>query len=135
MYHNPPMGRIVVSKTNYYRRALCLGIGARGTDRGLKIKEDGTLGGGFMLHGRNPCQILGRRLDDPVRFVSCYAKPIGKEGKVSGGTNTAVALALHLKIDVANLYLDEYMERALQFLKRHETIVAIRPLREPYVQT
>lgn len=55
---------------------------------------------------RNIFQVLGKDLDTPSDFVVFWAKPIGNSGKVSGGTNTAVALALQESIPVFNMYND-----------------------------
>jgi hypothetical protein len=76
----------------------------------------------MLLHARNACQILDLDLCHPVKFVSCWAEPIGKKGKVKGGTGTAVALALHFGIDVINLATAEGLERALAFLEKHEGV-------------
>jgi len=51
------------------------------------------------LHARNVHQILGENLDDPVKFVVCWTK----NGKLSGGTATAMQLAYDLDIPVFNL--------------------------------
>lgn len=113
VWHDPKNNVWDFAKTGFSRRAWWLGIGARGTDSGLKR-------GGMAMHSRNAMQILGGDLVNPVRFVSCWAKPRGKEGHVQGGTGTAVALAMHFGIEVLNLYTDDAMERALNFLDKHE---------------
>ncbi len=63
------------------------------------------------LHARNGHQILGRDLDDPVRFVVCWT-PDGADStkaptKASGGTGQAIRIARHHRIPVFNL-LDRY---------------------------
>lgn len=54
-----------------------------------------------LLHGRNVYQILGWGLNDPVDLVICYAKI--ELGKPTGGTATAINLALSRNIPVVNL--------------------------------
>ena len=71
-----------------------------------------------MLHSRNPYQILLDDLKTPVAACVCWAKPIGKTGRVSGGTNTAVQVAIKYKVPVINLATDEGMQRALRFVQR-----------------
>lgn len=111
--YNPEDGIIDLRHTKVSKRAMWLGIGARGTDAGLKK-------GGILLHTRNALQILGLDLKHPVRFVSCWAKPLGKQGHVQGGTGTAVALAIHMGIPVINLYTEEGLKRAMAFLDSKE---------------
>jgi len=65
--------------------------------------------GAKALHTRNIYQVLGKTLDEPSRFLICYAKPT-KTG-VSGGTNTAVQVALQHGVKVFNLYEQENIER------------------------
>lgn len=55
--------------------------------------------GARIMHGRNPFQILGEHLNDPVDFVLCWTK----YGKVEGGTATAINIALKHGIPVFNL--------------------------------
>lgn len=112
-WHDPSKGYWDLKRTGFIKRAWWLGIGARGTDAGLKQ-------GGIAMHSRNAHQILDVDMRSPVQFVSCYARPKGKEGHVHGGTGTAVALAMHFHIEVLNLYTDEAMGRALAFLEQHE---------------
>lgn len=72
--------------------------------------------GAIAMHRRNVYQILGSSLNDPSRFVLFWAKPVGKTGKVSGGTNTAVQLARRHGIETVNLYTDEGRKRAEGFI-------------------
>ena len=65
--------------------------------------------GAKALHTRNIYQVLGKTLDEPSRFLICYAKPT-KTG-VSGGTNTAVQVALKYGVKVFNLYEQENLDR------------------------
>lgn len=101
------------SKFENYAEAQALALKARGSFEGLGR-------GGIALQSRNPYQILLDDLKTPVASVVCWAKPVGKTGKVSGGTNTAVQVALHHTpaVPVINLATDEGMERALRFIER-----------------
>lgn len=67
--------------------------------------------GAKKLHTRNVYQVLGKDLKSPSKFLICYAKPVGKEGQVKGGTNTAVKLALDNNVEVFNMYLEEDRKR------------------------
>lgn len=57
------------------------------------------------LHGRNAYQILGKDLNTPSEFVIFWAPE--KNGKVEGGTATAVSIARERNIPTFNLYDDE----------------------------
>lgn len=70
------------------------------------------------LHTRNVFQVLGHNLQQPSKALLCWAKPVGKQGYVKGGTNTAVALAMKHNVPVLNLYYDEVVERAYNLLQR-----------------
>jgi hypothetical protein len=67
-------------------------------------------------HGRNACQILGAGLNDPVRFVLCWA-PLDGAGSVTGGTRTAVELARRRGIPVFNLAENGALERFYEFAR------------------
>jgi len=54
-----------------------------------------------LLHARNCHQILGQNLDDPVSVVICWTQ----DGKVVGGTATAIKIAEERNIPVLNLAL------------------------------
>lgn len=110
--HSPSTGLYQLAQTGFKKRAYFLGIGARGTARGLKS-------GGIDLHTRNAMQVLGPTLTVKSRLLICHARPINAI-KVDGGTNTAVQLARHFGIDVVNTYTDEGMQRALAFLEKNE---------------
>lgn len=115
VYEKP--GNNIYVMDNYRRKkAEVLGIGARKTLAGLNTP------GKVALHARNAMQVLGMDLRSPIKFLVCWAKPVGKEGKVSGGTNTAVALALHFGIDVINLATPHGLGRALAFLEEYEEV-------------
>jgi hypothetical protein len=72
------------------------------------------------LMARNAHQVLGPTLDDPVRFVLCWApKPRVLDGRVvdcDGGTGLAVRLAAARKIPVYNLAIEEYRARVVDML-------------------
>lgn len=57
-----------------------------------------SLGAKYLM-ARNVHQILGRNLDDPVKFVICWTK----DGKASGGTGQAIRIAKDMDIKVFNL--------------------------------
>jgi hypothetical protein len=101
------------SFTETWDRAMEIAKGVRGSWEGLKEN-------GIALHTRNVFQELGHDLVTPVRETICWAQPVGKQGQVKGGTNTAVKLALARNIPVMNLYLDDARERAEQFVQRAE---------------
>ncbi len=62
------------------------------------------------LHSRNVMQILGPELDSPVKFVLYWA-PTDKHGIPTGGTRTAVVLAMHLGIPTYNMLEDDVIKR------------------------
>lgn len=99
------------TKFENYEEARAIALKARGSFEGLKR-------GGIAMQTRNPYQILLDDLSTPVGFVVFWAKPIGKLGKVSGGTNTAVQIAIERGIPIYNLATDEGMEKILSFIKR-----------------
>lgn len=68
-----------------------------------------------LLHGRNMHQVLGYDLNDPVRFVICWA-PLDNEGKPRGGTAQAIRLADSRNIPVFNLINAEHRERLTRFV-------------------
>lgn len=51
------------------------------------------------LHSRNACQVLGPRLDAPVRFIVCWTKG----GSGAGGTGQALRIAHKFGIPVFDL--------------------------------
>ena len=71
--------------------------------------------GAKALHTRNIYQVLGKTLDEPSRFLICYAKPT-KTG-VSGGTNTAVQIALQHNVPVFNLWNQDVVERFEKYVQ------------------
>lgn len=55
--------------------------------------------GGKSLHARNMHQVLGKNLNDPVKFLICWTP----RGNITGGTATAIRLAMKHDIPVFNL--------------------------------
>jgi len=68
-----------------------------------------------IMHGRNPFQILGKDLNDPVDFVLCWTQ----YGKIEGGTATAINLALKYNIPVFNLGAVGGLENFKTFMKQY----------------
>ena len=60
---------------------------------------DNLTQGGKALHTRNVPQVLGRDLKTPSEFVVCWTP----DGKASGGTGTAMEIAMSRGIEVINL--------------------------------
>lgn len=117
LYHDPAIGIYDAQRFANYEEASAIGLATRGSWNGLGR-------GGIAHHTRNVYQILGDDLCTPVKFVLCWAIPVGKAGQVKGGTGTAVKLALSRGIPVWNLYHAEYRDRVEQLLlsiKLHRT--------------
>jgi hypothetical protein len=70
--------------------------------------------GALKLHTRNIYQILGDTLDQPSDLVVYYA-PVDKQGKVLGGTATAVALAKQHNIPTYNIGIKEELDSFRQW--------------------
>lgn len=68
------------------------------------------------LHTRNIYQILGKDLQTPSEFVIFYAIPVGNNGQVKGGTNTAVQLGINNGCRVSNLYDKVTLQQTLDWL-------------------
>lgn len=73
---------------------------------------DKLIGFARDAHVRNVYQVLGQDLNTPSSFLLCWA-PI-KNGRVTGGTATAVALANKLDIEVYNFYIPRHLEAFLE---------------------
>lgn len=58
--------------------------------------------GAKKLHARNTQQILGKDLNSPTDLVICWTK----DGKIVGGTATAIKLATNNSIRVINLAIE-----------------------------
>ncbi|HET8687460.1 MAG TPA: hypothetical protein VFM18_12470, partial [Methanosarcina sp.] len=70
------------------------------------------------LHTRNMYQVLGKSLNEPSRFLVCYAEPT-LHG-VKGGTNSAVVLAKRYNVKVYNLWLEADLQRIKQYVYPEE---------------
>lgn len=76
--------------------------------------------GARAMHSRNVYQVMGHTLTDPISSLIYWAKPVGKDEKVSGGTNQALQTSIKFGIkNRINLYTDEGMERATKFLDQY----------------
>jgi hypothetical protein len=64
------------------------------------------------LMARNCMQILGKNLDDPVKFVICYTK----DGKASGGTGQALRLAGSMNIPIYNIQQKDAFQYCKQLI-------------------
>jgi len=113
-YHDPENGFYDATQFENYGDARALALEARGSFEGLGR-------GGIALHSRNPYQVLTETLNDPVDTILFYAQPVGKAGKVKGGTNTAVALALKHNVTAINLYTEEGLRRVESFMTKSKT--------------
>lgn len=75
------------------------------------------------LHIRNVFQIHGHTLSELVEAMMYCAPPVGRVSneRCSGGTNTALQLAKKANVPLRiNLYTDEGMRWAEEFLKKYE---------------
>lgn len=60
--------------------------------------------GARLLHARNCCQVLGLTLDQPSDIVVCWTM----DGKLKGGTRTALVLAAQHNVPIINLADEKY---------------------------
>lgn len=97
-----------------YAKARDLALEARGSFERLGS-------GGIELHSRNPFQILGKKLDQPSHIAYFWAQPVGQSGKVKGGTNTAVQIALKFGVKCMNLFHEQVRKEVETFLQFHES--------------
>lgn len=67
---------------------------------------------GKACHARNCHQVLGANLDSPVDFVLCWTP----EGKITGGTATAIKLARRHNIPVINMAVEGWRQRLEEIL-------------------
>lgn len=65
------------------------------------------------LHARNAQILMGKNLDDPVRFVIAWTK----DGKVVGGTGMSIRIARAQGIPVVNLFDDGALEEIARLLR------------------
>jgi len=109
LHHDPANGFYDATKFENYDIAKIIAELARGSWHGLYEK-------GIMLHSRNPYQVLGDDLCSNVDFVLTWAIPSGKQGRVKGGTATAVRIAVEHFIPVYNLYYEDVFNRVDHFV-------------------
>lgn len=111
IYEDHSRGIYDASKFMQWERAKQFAYEARGSFEGLGR-------GGIALHTRNAFQVLSPSLESPVNRLLCWAKPVGDGSKVRGGTNTAVQIARRFHIPVVNLYYEEQLQKALNYIAR-----------------
>lgn len=111
LWHEPGKGIYNAGAFENFEQAQEIGLKARGGERGLKQ-------GGIKLHSRNAYQALGRDLKSPAKGVIFWAKPLGKN-KWSGGTNTALQIALEYGIPMYNLYVEEQRRHLENFMENY----------------
>lgn len=83
---------------------------------------EGLFPSGIALHTRNAFQVLSEDLLHPRKFTVLFAKPVGKQGKCAGGTNTANMISRKNKIPVVNLWIEEERTKFIEWVKRQLTI-------------
>lgn len=96
-----------------YEQAKALALQARGSWHGL---TDWGIG----QHLRNVYQVLGHTLDNPAKCMFYWAPPSGNKEKVTGGTNTALQLAIKNDIQPRiNFYYPEKVEKAWKIINKY----------------
>lgn len=108
--HDPFKGHHEAERYDTYAEAQALAFRARGSFEGL-------FPSGIGLHTRNAFQVLSEELCFPRWITVFWAKPVGKKGLVSGGTNTAVQLSVMNNIKKVNLYIEEDRIKFVEWLK------------------
>lgn len=83
--------------------------------------EEGS--GGRALHGRNPYQVLGKRLNKPSKLLVCSAIPTDAHGGVKGGTGGTVRLALQHGVKVINVALKKDLEKLRKFNEKNLSLL------------
>lgn len=69
-----------------------------------------------LLHGRNVYQVLGDNLNDPSSFLICWTL----DGKVAGGTATAIKIAQNYNVPVINLAIEKFdISKLEEYEQRH----------------
>ncbi|MNP89102.1 hypothetical protein D3C85_15020 [compost metagenome] len=107
--HDPQKGYHEAEQYSTHEQSKAIAFKARGSFEGL-------FPSGIGLHSRNPMQVLSETLENPCWLLVFYAKPVGKRGLVSGGTNTAVQVAVMHGVRKVNLYVDEDRERLIDWI-------------------
>lgn len=108
MEHNPKRGYYAPKEDEVYTRA---------EEIASKIHPawDRLTQGAKRLHTRNVYQVLGQELNDPSKFLLCYAKPSGNS--ISGGTRTAWEVAKMFGVPCFNMYHEEVVRRVEFYLE------------------
>lgn len=109
-YENPELGLYDAAMFDNWESANAIASEARGGFHGLGR-------GGISLHTRNAYQVLSPTLRDPVQRVLFWAKPI-YGGKVEGGTNTALQIALKHEIPTINLHDNRQRDTVERYLEQ-----------------
>lgn len=104
LHHDPDNGIYDATRFENYDVATIMAQLARGGFHGLYDK-------GIKHHCRNPYQVMGDDLCSNVDFVLTWAIPVGKQGRVKGGTATAIRIAVEHFIPVYNLYYEDVLHR------------------------
>lgn len=107
--HDPLAGYHEAEQYPTHALSKELAFNARGSFEGL-------FASGIGLHARNPMQVLTHTLEHPVWLIVFYAKPTGKQGRVAGGTNTAVQVARAHGVRSVNLAVDEQREKFITWI-------------------
>lgn len=69
------------------------------------------------LHTRNVYQVLGDNLDQPSKFLLCWA-PVDRWGVPKGGTRTAWVVAEQSGVECFNLFHESVHQRIVAWLER-----------------
>lgn len=112
--HDPVKGYHEAEQYPTHEHSKAIAFKARGSFEGL-------FASGIGLHSRNPMQVLSHTLEHPVWMIIFYARPVGKKGRVVGGTNTATQVAIMYNVPRINLYNEEERTRFISWLKRQLT--------------
>lgn len=113
LYHSTANGLWDATLFDNYNEAMELAKTVRGSWAGLGP-------GGIACHTRNTYQVLTPTLNHPSKRLICWAEPVGKSGKVRGGTNTAVALAIQHHIPVTNCYYEHTQQKMEKWIREQE---------------
>lgn len=91
---------------------LC-GVGSRETDLAASTHPawDRCKQGAKKMHTRNTCQVLGEHLDKPATILVCWTV----DGKLKGGTATAMRIAMNYGIPIYNLAIEADIERLREY--------------------
>lgn len=72
--------------------------------------------GAKALHARNTYQVLGDNLNQPSKFLVCWA-PVDTKGVPKGGTRTAWVLAEENGVECFNLFHESVQQRITRWLE------------------